>query len=221
MVSSPDRLTPLQRELLSAFFAHERRFFLTGGAALAGYYLHHRVTDDLDFFTHDKEAFTAGGRALTAAADEVGARVVVTQDTPAFRRHVVSRGIESVVVDLVWERVPSVFPDKVERAGARIDRPEEILINKLTAVVSRSEERDIVDIMFLERAGWTVESAVDGALAKDGGCTPAALAFVLSEIELPDSATLPAGVIPAELRDYIASLVVRLCRLALPHGPAS
>ena len=219
MVSSPDRLTALQRDLLSAFFAHERRFFLTGGAALAGYYLHHRLTDDLDFFTHDKEAFAAGGQALTAAADAVGARVVVTQDTPAFRRHVVSRGIEGVVVDLVWERVPSVFPDKLERAGVRIDRPEEILINKLTAVVSRSEERDIVDVMFLERAGWTVESAVDGALAKDGGCTPAALAFVLSEIDLPDTAALPAGVTPAELRDYVASLVVRLRRLALPQGP--
>lgn len=45
MESSDDKLTPLQRDLLAAFFAHERRFFLTGGAALAGFYLHHRSTD--------------------------------------------------------------------------------------------------------------------------------------------------------------------------------
>ncbi len=29
-----DKLTPLQRDFLSAFFARETRFFLTGGAAL-------------------------------------------------------------------------------------------------------------------------------------------------------------------------------------------
>ncbi len=42
MVSSPlgsrSKLTPLQEELLEAFFAREQRFFLTGGAALAGFY---------------------------------------------------------------------------------------------------------------------------------------------------------------------------------------
>jgi hypothetical protein len=52
MDSSPrSSLTPLQRDLLDAFFARERRFFLTGGAALAGFYFGHRTTDDLDFFT--------------------------------------------------------------------------------------------------------------------------------------------------------------------------
>ncbi|HET7293401.1 MAG TPA: hypothetical protein VFM88_13330 [Vicinamibacteria bacterium] len=34
MASSRDRLTPLQNDLLDAFFRHERGFFLTGGAAL-------------------------------------------------------------------------------------------------------------------------------------------------------------------------------------------
>ena len=29
------------------------RFYLTGGTALSGYYLQHRVSDDLDFFTED------------------------------------------------------------------------------------------------------------------------------------------------------------------------
>ena len=48
--SSPDRLTPLQRDLLDAFFAREQRLFLTGGAALAGYDFPHRTTDDLDLF---------------------------------------------------------------------------------------------------------------------------------------------------------------------------
>ncbi len=57
MVSSDDKLTPLQRALLVSFFEHERRFYLTGGAALAGFYLRHRRTTDLDLFTFDANAF--------------------------------------------------------------------------------------------------------------------------------------------------------------------
>ncbi len=42
MASSPDSpLTPLQRDVLRAFFGREHDFYLTGGAALAGYHLGH------------------------------------------------------------------------------------------------------------------------------------------------------------------------------------
>ena len=48
-------LTALQRELLAQFFANESAFHLSGGAALVGYYLHHRTTSDLDLFTADRD----------------------------------------------------------------------------------------------------------------------------------------------------------------------
>ena len=44
------QLTALQSALLDAFFRHEQRMFLTGGAALAGFHLGHRTTEDLDLF---------------------------------------------------------------------------------------------------------------------------------------------------------------------------
>jgi predicted nucleotidyltransferase component of viral defense system len=214
--SSADRLSPLQRELLAAFFEHERAFFLTGGAALAGFYLHHRQTDDLDLFTHEAAAFERGTHALRSAADRVSGSLAITQDSPGFRRFLVTRGQEAVVVDLVWERVASAFPEKLERAGIRIDPIEEILINKLTAVLSRAEERDAVDLLFLERAGHRAEQALAAALAKDGGCTPAALAYVLSQIRIGEQAVLPGGVSGRELRDFLDDLVRRLRRRAAP-----
>lgn len=45
------RLTALQAEVLGEFFRREQGFFLTGGAALAGFHLCHRETHDLDLFT--------------------------------------------------------------------------------------------------------------------------------------------------------------------------
>lgn len=216
MASSLDRLTPLQRDLLLAFFERERGFFLTGGAALAGFYLHHRETTDLDFFTHDGEAFERGVFALMAAAAHVGAEVSIKQDAPGFKRYLVTRGEDSVLVDTVWEQVPSAYPDKKEEGRVILDSPEEIMVNKLTTLVSRSEPRDIVDLMMLERSGFSIDTALPKALEKDGGCTPGTLAWVLSQVVIPDGATLPGGVSATEARAFVASLVDRFLRAAAP-----
>lgn len=209
-------LTPLQRDLLRVFFQREQGFFLTGGAALVGYYLHHRDTTDLDLFTQEDEAFERGRHALSGAAAALGATLEVRQDAPDFKRFAVTRGDELVVVDLVRDRVEQLRPDKLVRDGVKLDPIEEIVANKLTAVVGRMEERDLVDLYVLEREGQRVETYLDAALAKDGGCTPATLAWLLSEVKIPDGSALPGGIAPSELRDWIAGLVVRLRRAAAP-----
>ena len=216
MASSPDRLTPLQRDLLLAFFEREQGFFLTGGAALAGFYLHHRETTDLEFFTHDGAAFERGAFALRAAADHVGAEVSIKQDAPGFKRYLITRGDDSVLVDTVWERVKAAYPEKRMEGRIVLDSAEEITVNKLTTLVSRSEPRDIVDLMLLERSGLSIDAALPKALEKDGGCTPATLAWVLSQVSIPDGATLPAGVSAAETRAFLENLVDRMVQAAAP-----
>jgi predicted nucleotidyltransferase component of viral defense system len=218
MASSPPSgsLTDLQWRVLRAFFEREHGFHLTGGAALAGFYLGHRETSDLDLFTHDDAAFERGRYVLDAVADALGAELLVTQDAPGFRRTVLSARDQAVVVDLVRDRAPASTAEKPKRDGIRLDPPEEILANKLNAIVGRGEERDLVDLFFLEKAGYAVEDALPGALAKDGGCTPATLAWVLSEITIADDAPLPSGVTADELRVYLTDLIRRLRRRALP-----
>jgi len=202
--------------VLRAFFARESGFFLTGGAALAGFHLGHRPTTDLDLFTLDDAAFERGRHVLGDLAAALGARLDVSQDAPGFHRVFLARSDDGLVVDLVRERVHQIHEQKPDHGGILVDPPDEILANKLSAIAGRSEERDLVDVMFLERAGYTVESALEAALAKDGGCTPATLAWVLSEIEIPDGIDLPAGVEPAELRGYVEGLIKRLRRAAMP-----
>jgi predicted nucleotidyltransferase component of viral defense system len=50
-------LTKLQLNFLKAFFkTHLKRdFFLTGGTALAEFYLEHRLSEDIDLFTTNQE----------------------------------------------------------------------------------------------------------------------------------------------------------------------
>ena len=139
------------------------------------------------------------------------------QDAPGFKRLVVTRGDEGLVIDMVKDVSPQLHANKLERDNIVIDPADEILANKLTALVGRAEKRDLVDVMFLERVGYAVETALPAALAKDGGCTPATLAWLLSEITIPDAVELPAGVSAGELRAYVAGLVERLLALAAPR----
>lgn len=70
---SPSRLTALQLALVEEFFRLSEGFFLTGGAALAGFHLGHRQTHDLDFFTTAGD-LDSGVRALRSAAARLGAQ---------------------------------------------------------------------------------------------------------------------------------------------------
>jgi predicted nucleotidyltransferase component of viral defense system len=218
MASSPHSLSSFQSEVLRSFFERENGFFLTGGGALVGFYLHHRSTDDLDLFTTVPDAFERGPHALADAAAQLGAELEVRQQSPGFHRYFVHRGDEAVVVDLVLDRVPQIRAVKESQEGIAVDSPEEILANKLTTLASRSEIRDLVDVMTLEHAGYSVDDALDDALAKDGGCTPATLAWVLSEVEISNHAELPGEVEPAVLKAYLNDLVKRLRIAAVPGG---
>lgn len=100
--------------------------------------------------------------------------------------------------------------------GIRVDPPEEILSNKLCALLSRSEVRDLVDVRALEMAGYRVEDALPAAKLKDSGLTPAQLGWVLSEITLGDDLVPPGNVSAEELREYLADLTTRLARIAFP-----
>ncbi len=70
-------LTPLQQQVLEAFFRREQRFFLSGGGALAGFHLAHRRTHDLDLFA-TADVIEDGEQALGAAN---GLRKRATGDT--------------------------------------------------------------------------------------------------------------------------------------------
>lgn len=212
MQSSLDKF---QREFLDGFFRREDRFFLTGGAALAGFYLGHRPTQDLDLFTTE-DRLVQGAAALGALARDLGASVEAIQTSPDFRRYLLRRGQEALVVDLVHDAAPQLFSEKQVIGGIRVDRPEEILANKLCALLSRSEIRDLVDLRALELAGYSVERNLGAASRKDGGLTPGQLGWVLSQLQIGEDAEPPGGVSAAELQGYLEELKSRLALLAMP-----
>lgn len=98
-----------------------------------------------------------------------------------------------------------------QRDGITTDSAAEIFVNKLCTLVERSEVRDLVDVMLLERTGLRVEDALPRAQAKDGGVT--AMAWLLESLPVPPSP--PGGVSQQDLLTYKAALRDRLLRLAV------
>ncbi len=208
-------LNDLQRDFLREFFRHENHFFLSGGAALVGFYLGHRETLDLDLFTLEDE-IENGFRLVNEAAKTLSASVEAIQTAPDFRRLLVRRGDEAIVVDLIREYVFQISPEKREIGGVRVDSPKEILANKLCALLSRSEIRDLVDVRELENAGFSLKESLSAAQRKDTGLTAAQLAWVLNQIKLGEDLTPPGDISISELRDYLNDLIKRLKRFAFP-----
>ena len=209
------KLGELQQRFLQAFFLKETRFFLTGGAALAGFYLGHRETHDLDLITLT-DAMEEGSVAIAEVAREMGAKLESIQTSPDFRRYMLTHKSEAIVIDLIREHVAQIIPDKPVIGIVRIDPPEEILANKLCALLGRAEIRDLIDVRALEISGYSVESALPAAASKDAGLTPGQLSWVLSQITLGDDLIPPGGLSVQELRIYLDDLVARLIRLAFP-----
>ena len=208
-------LNNLQKNFLQAFFAHENHFFLSGGAALVGFYFGHRETHDLDLFTLENE-IENGFRLAGEVAKELNASIESIQTSPDFRRLLIQRNDAAIVVDLVREYVFQITSEKPIINGIRVDSAEEILANKICALLSRSEIRDLVDVRELEMAGFSLENAFEVAKKKDTGLTPSQLAWVLNDIKLGDDLILPNKIPVAELRDYLQNLIAKITKLSFP-----
>ena len=123
------------------------------------------------------------------------------------------QGVDTAIVDMIRDRAPQLHP-KVTRDGVVTDPVEEIVANKICALLGRAEVRDLVDLYFLERAGHRVEDFLGDAQQKDAGVTPAALAWVLSEMVVPDAP--PGDADRATVQAFARDLEARLRRLAVP-----
>lgn len=213
-------LSPLQIRILRALSGIEPPWTLTGGGALALAHTHHRATRDLDLFWHGRRDLPEP-RLVERRLEDAGLGVERLQTSPAFVQLRVTNGDAVTTVDLVADPVPVVDPPVewlVDGSLIHIDTAREIMANKLGALLSRSEFRDLVDVEVLLEAGQDLEEGLAGAAAKDSGFSVAVLAWVLKD--MPVRALGRAAGASAEqidgVRTFRDTLVARLVALARP-----
>jgi hypothetical protein len=87
--------------------------------------------------------------------------------------------------------------------------------SKLTCILSRSEPRDLVDLLFLDRAGFPPERDLAIALQKDAGIDPGVLAWLLHRFPVEPLPEMLEPLDANDLRIYRDDLAERMRRLAL------
>jgi len=183
-----DTLYPFQDRVLGVIVALETEFYLTRGTAASRGYLSHRFSDDLDLFVNDRPEFGLwSARIVTALSGVEGWRVEVLLNDERFTRFVVADSDVELKVALIND-VPAHTGDLRDHPVlGRLDAPENILANKVTAALDRSEPKDLADIWgFCQLGGLSLDSALGDADSKMVGVFPADLARVLLSVSRED-----------------------------------
>jgi len=212
-METPNILTPLQRDFLNAFFARPAaaNFFLTGGTALAAYYLHHRYSEGLDLFTLDHDALDAMERELPVVAREIGCAWRIKVKVTDFRMFLVDRpGEPTLKLDLVRD-AGTQFGEHQRFGNVIVDAPLNIAVNKVTAIFGRTATKDFVDFYFLLKQGFDFNELVQMAKEKDLGLTEFYFAGSLRESRrLADLPKMIQPITLEEIRAFYDSLATQL-----------
>jgi predicted nucleotidyltransferase component of viral defense system len=186
-----------------------------GGAALSGAYLGHRLSRDVDLVFDRAEDIRALLRDLQDIARETGARIDVVRDAGTFVRANVRTSERSLELDAVYESTPEI------EHGATLDGVvlaslADLRASKLTCILSRSEPRDLVDLLFLDRAGYRPENDLELALSKDAGIDPGVLAWLLGQFPIEPLPVMLAPLERGELAAFREELRERFRKFAVP-----
>jgi hypothetical protein len=181
------RLTALQERLLVVLAGVDPPWTLSGGGALAGFYTAHRDTRDLDLFWQKRHDLGDSVSDVIRRLEAAGLEATVLQTGESFSRLSVRDGAATVTIDLVADPVPlAEAPRPVTVAGVTflVDTPHQILVNKLCALLGRSEPRDLEDIKALLEAGGDLARALEDCPRQDAGFSPMTLAWAVRALPL-------------------------------------
>ena len=202
-----EQLYPLQDQVLRVVNSVETGFYLTGGTALSRAYLHHRYSDDLDLFVNYDDNFSLWSSLLIdqfVAQKQWACEILIRQQF--FVRLLIVQNEVALKVEFVNDVPARVGDVQNYPVLGRIDSAENILANKLSALVGRDEPRDLADVWGLcTKLGLSLKDAIEGAQSKAGGIYPPDLARKLCTVTRKEW-ELVRWIDPPIPENYIAEL---------------
>ena len=211
-------ITALKRDFLKRFAARNHDFFLTGGSALGIFYLEHRLSYDLDFFTCEPTVeWHLLENLVRGIAADIQAECHALTASPDFHRYQIVRPPESEILDFVIERIPQLDEKKNDFDGVRVDTIREIMVNKICALIHRCELKDVLDLYYLQRKGYSVRDYLKETKRKEAGLDPAMISFLLSRLKIdidPDYLLAPLDL--ADFRRFVDELRKEMAQVSFP-----
>jgi len=144
-------LSPIQRQIieyLSKDTNFIKNFYLTGGTALSEFYLHHRLSEDLDFFTETE----VDKIWLNTLAKRISGLITAKKHDiqESFNRNLVFFTTSSGIIktEFTYFPMPQITPPKIIN-GIPIDSEVDIAVNKLFTIYQKPLARHFIDLYLL------------------------------------------------------------------------
>ena len=163
-------LSKNQKNLLSILSKQKivtDNFYLTGGTALAEFYLHHRLSEDLDFFSENEfepQAISSLFKEIKKVAD-----IEKVSYEQSFNRNLFFLELKNDSIKTEFTYFPFPRIDlKQKLDDLSIDSLLDIAVNKVFTIYQKPRSRDFIDLYYILQAEkeWTIDGLAEKAQIK-------------------------------------------------------
>ena len=144
-----------------------RYFYLTGGTALAEFYLHHRLSEDLDFFSEEEIDSQTVFTFLKSIQKLAGIKKIDAQRS--FNRNLFFLHLQDGdVIKTEFTHFPFLRIEKKNKIGSLfVDSLFDIAVNKVFTIYQKPRSRDFIDLyLILQTKRWDIADLVKKARIK-------------------------------------------------------
>ena len=143
-----------------------QNFYLTGGTALAEFYLHHRFSEDLDFFSENEVDPQTIFVFLKSVKEKTGFGKIDAQQS--FNRNLFFLHFPNEVIKTEFTYFPFPRIEKgLSKGNLSIDSLLDIAVNKVFTIYQKPRARDYLDLYFIiQLKGWDIDSLLKKARIK-------------------------------------------------------
>ena len=142
-------------------------FYLSGGTALAEFYLQHRLSEDLDFFS--EQEFDPIFISSTFKKIQNKAGIIKVNYEQSFNRNLFFLELKEDNIKTEFTYFPFTrIESKKQFGNLFIDSLIDIAVNKLFTIYQKPRSRDLIDLylILMQEKSWNVDDLIKKAQVK-------------------------------------------------------
>lgn len=142
-------------------------FYLTGGTALAEFYLHHRLSEDLDFFSENEFDPQFISVFLKKIQKEAGIKEISYEQSFNRNIYILDLGNDSIKMEFTY--FPFTRIEIKKKIGdLNVDSLVDIAVNKLFIIYQKPRSRDFIDLFYIlqKESAWNIDDLARQAQIK-------------------------------------------------------
>ena len=145
-----------------------KKFYLSGGTALSEFYLHHRLSEDLDFFTQEELNIDELKKFINVVCQKIPVKKIEFQHGfGLYTFFITTKMGEKHKID--FGQYPFGPIEKLKNFnGLLVEGLFDIAVNKAQTIAFRPRLRDFIDIYFIlkQRPEWTFQELLKKSFEK-------------------------------------------------------